>query len=313
MSASIITEAEHRQYGQFCGDLIKTMCRPPPPILWHYTSGSSLINIIRTGQLFATQIACLNDQSEYHYSVYLYRDALLRLHSPEMTEDAAHLIEVIDQGLAPDKFTTSRNEWFVSCFSSKRDDLSQWRAYGGGENGFAIGFDGAALQHASPLSRWLVPVSYDKAFNAEVADKIAEATIGFFLDGLSRRPGVDRQDWTSAFLAAWTNQIGYFAPLMKDPAFAAEDEWRIIHPLKENDFESMQYVQRAALMSRHIPLSYPPPTDPTSKLLPIIEIIVGPGRHKEVSKISVGDLIRTYRYPKGVCKLSCSEIPFQGV
>lgn len=87
----------------------------------------------------------------------------------------------------------------------------------------------------------------------------------------------------------------------------------IIHPLKEDDFETMQYMQRAALMSRHIPLGYPPPTEPTSKLLPIIEIIVGPGRHKEVSKISVGDLIRTYRYPEGACKLTCSEIPFQGV
>jgi hypothetical protein len=38
-------------------------------IVWHYTTGESLIEIIRTGSLFATQVACLNDTTELRYAV----------------------------------------------------------------------------------------------------------------------------------------------------------------------------------------------------------------------------------------------------
>ncbi|CAA7626016.1 conserved hypothetical protein [Candidatus Terasakiella magnetica] len=315
MSASEISVLERRAYTQFCGELFnRTFTYPLPPVLWHYTNGTSLISILESGRLFATQLACLNDQTEYRYSVNLYRQAMLALWPSAKSTETEHLFGLIDEHLSPERYATSRNEWFVTCFSEMRDDLSQWRAYGGGENGYAIGFDTMALaQGILAHSSWMVPVRYDKAANESLVANIAQATIRHFHEGFARRPGADPKDWALTFLIAWTKEIGYFAPFLKDPAFAAEKEWRIAHELNSGDILNMKYLQRTALMSRHIPLPYPPPTEPNSKLLPIKEILVGPGRHQTVSRISVGDLLLTCGYPKDAIPVTLSSIPFQGV
>ena len=41
---------------------------------------------------------------------------------------------------------------FVTCLSERRDDLSQWRAYSGGEGGYAIQFDLIKLRGRSWIS-----------------------------------------------------------------------------------------------------------------------------------------------------------------
>ena len=53
---------------------------------------------------------------------------------------------------------------FVGCFSEVEDDLGQWRGYGGGECGYAIGFQAHAFFEAL-LARpdaLLVPMNYEK-------------------------------------------------------------------------------------------------------------------------------------------------------
>ena len=99
---------------------------------------------------------------------------------------------------------------------------------------------------------------------------------------------------------------------MKDPAFEAEREWRIIHKLRPSDIRSMVYRQRQTLMSRHIPFNYQKRDgDGSPPLLPIQKIVVGPSRHKLVSQTSVYDLLRTQGYPASKPTVEPSKIPFQ--
>lgn len=50
----------------------------------------------------------------------------------------AVVLRVADEALASRDFTNAG--YFVACFSEVEDDLSQWRGYGGGDCGYAIGF-----------------------------------------------------------------------------------------------------------------------------------------------------------------------------
>jgi hypothetical protein len=70
----------------------------------------------------------------------------------------------------------------------------------------------------------------------------------------------------------------------------------------------MKYVQRPQMMSRHLPIEFPKIS--TGKaLLPIAEVMVGPSRHKIVSRVSVSDLLRTCGYVSR--NVTESAIPYQ--
>lgn len=49
---------------------------PIRPLLWHYTSGQNLINILREGEIWTTQVACLNDSTEILHAAKVFREAL---------------------------------------------------------------------------------------------------------------------------------------------------------------------------------------------------------------------------------------------
>jgi hypothetical protein len=81
----------------------------------------------------------------------------------------------------------------MSCV---RDDLSQWRAYGGGEGGVSIVFDPARL--LTPKYGYLVPVRYQPNDHKLLANDLAKRTMQFFKNGLVRRAHADRQRWADA-------------------------------------------------------------------------------------------------------------------
>jgi len=191
----------------------------------------------------------------------------------------------------------------VTCFSSKKDDLSQWRAYsgGGGENGYAVGFHAGGFFDPRYL---VVSVNYDSELHNELARKIAKATLRFFREGLDRRGG-PWESWAREFLVEWDSMLGHVSPMTKDPAFSGEKEYRIIHQLQEVELSQVRFNQKGSLMSRYLPLAFAPPPN----LLPIVEVMVGPGRHKEISRTSVDTLLRQKGYGTG--RVSLSKIPFQ--
>ena len=49
-----------------------------PATVWHYTTGQGLLAILEDKSLWATQIACLNDTSEYGYGSDILFEAFLR-------------------------------------------------------------------------------------------------------------------------------------------------------------------------------------------------------------------------------------------
>ena len=63
-----ITPDEERDYNQAITALLPKP-RQISGLLWHYTSGQALIDILKDKSLWATHISCLNDSSEFRHAL----------------------------------------------------------------------------------------------------------------------------------------------------------------------------------------------------------------------------------------------------
>jgi hypothetical protein len=143
--------------------------------LYHYTTGEGLEGILSSNQLWATNIAYLNDQEEHvgyfdrrlgeivaeaidslktsptksdYFLNWLANDANNGKDSRTLADQFANLVKTA---------TLKHNEPYVVSFSASPPDnkandgmLSQWRAYGS-DGGYAIVFDTKKLEEALKL------------------------------------------------------------------------------------------------------------------------------------------------------------------
>ena len=75
-----VTQEETNKYYEFVQkqfEALNGMKIEGNQIVWQYTPGDALINIVQSGALYSTQVSCLNDRTEVHYSETLLRDAFL--------------------------------------------------------------------------------------------------------------------------------------------------------------------------------------------------------------------------------------------
>jgi hypothetical protein len=265
-----------------------------------HTTAATFGVMLKDHQVWSIQISCLNDETEFRHAVDLVRKAI-RPCRTDADANARWLAEYVDDAL--EEHGADYSWFFVFCMSESKDDLSQWRAYGGGENGVSIGFSTELMLINKPHpSALLFPVSYVEEQQLDLAGDIAKWTIEFFQQGLVRRLGAFRQKWANSYLDRWRSKIIYFAPMLKAKAFQAEKEWRWIISLSREDLSRIEIRQRHSLISRHLPVSF-------GHKLPISEVVVGPSRHKDVSRSSVG----TYLQAKGYAEVTVnsSTVPFQ--
>lgn len=308
----VLTE-DIREYDEFLSSqvkLLKSLDFLPETPLWHYTSGAGLLGIIQSGTIYATQVSCLNDSSEIRYASSMFRKALVNLLPTHADEPATKgflesYLDLLDE--EPDHPTHAPSSFFVSCFAAQEDDLNQWRSYSGGENGYALGFQASGL-FGIPNSI-VARVNYDKALHEKVAESVAEATIRFLRDGVKKKRAETPEKWAGEFLTFWDPYITRLAPMVKDPGFSSENEYRIIHEFHIEELKHMKFVQKNTMMSRHLPLSLPKGGEMWVPRLPLTKLIVGPCRHAEISRISVDTLLRQMGYGSG--KVVSSARPFQ--
>ncbi len=302
-----ITGEDLEAYGHWCTPHVGVFNPMPSTPLYHYTTGNGLIEIIRSGELWSTQVACLNDLSELLYPIKLLHDKVRAKSASSISGEVDFLLKQIDQGIADPTIDTEGR--FVACFSEDGDDLSQWRAYAGGEGGYAIEFDSGYIRRLQNPTMVLGKVEYDAKRQGGFIDDLLKNCISFFLDGLQKRRAPSMQQWAADFLLYWSNLAMVFAPFIKHPKFSGEREWRLVYCLDDDGIRRKKYLQRSSMMTQHVPLQLKVREDGTP-CLPLTGIVVGPSRHKEISKISVNDLLRTHGYPP--CA-RLTEIPYRAV
>ena len=304
-----VTWDEHQKYVSFVGSQINSVLgQIPTTPLWHYTTGHSVINIVREASLWSTQLACVNDRSELMYATRKLQNALEDyVKSHTLSSDEKYLYDRIQERIGDD---IAASYWFVACLSAVGDDLSQWRGYAGGEAGFALGFNALKLFQLRSRNIFLLQVNYNTEDHDRIALAVASATFEFFKQGQSVK-GRDLEKWAANFLTHWGITIGYLGPLVKDPGFAPEREWRLVRQLAEPDRANLKYTQRRTLLARHLPLDLTTPNPAGKGILPLDEVMVAPGYNNRVSQVSVGDMLAQCGYPPETIRVTRSAVPYQ--
>lgn len=288
-----------------------------PDTLYHYTSQSGLIGIIRDNEIWMTHTQYLNDTQEFHDAIGFVKAEINRRISEEADDVAKTVLGEMLQAIDFDEGHGSMNVC-VCCFSEDGDSLSQWRAYGGPASGYSIGFCGAFLEQvAQHEERFLLAKCiYEAKEKRSLATQFVEAN---FREIMAHRnlpsdhPLYDDEFWhRGGGILAHLNK---FAPIFKDESFFEEKEWRIISRPLNCTFERFDYRPSRSMVAPFYRL--PITNDITHQGGKRFQkIIVGPTPHKELAKRSVTSLLASRRLtsnltPGGPVNVEPSKVPYR--
>lgn len=260
--------------------------QPLPPTLWHYTTGDGLIGIVESGELFATHISCLNDSLEYRYLIDLVRRKVKEA-GATADEDHHHFYE----RMTSDELDVSKVDTLVTCFTRKRDDLGQWRGYGGGVSGYAIEFHTDHLIKCVEKTRpeaVIARVRYDEERHIELASEIVAQVTRLYFQGSPK----DAKAWEESLFPAYMWLTSTLAALSKHPSFRDEEEHRIIFRLRSGEHKALEFRQKSTLLTRYLKVDCRDASDH----LPIKTIMIGPGSNREVTRTGIYDLLEKKGY-----------------
>jgi hypothetical protein len=312
-------------------------------LVWHYTDGGALMNILAKNELWAGSVAFMNDTNEL-----LSGSIQLRKH---FEDQRASLSEATVQKLEeyiPEVKARSRDSFVLSA-SSDDDSLTMWRYYGRDQVSFAIGLDRSESlvplarfergDHPHPPAdyeedmydfdeegnRFLIhdpdtvlieggewkPVVYESKQQSEIITEIFEKL----------RDGVEKRNSSGENGRRWIWMFPYFVnedlDLIKNEGFRDEREERIIlwpNPAwkfvyhRPGPFGLVPYVKLTSLAGDNI--------DPhedrfatKAGRLPIREIRIGPTPYSVEAVGSLKQLLEFHGLHD--VKVTYSEIPFR--
>ena len=200
---------------------------PPPPLIYHYCDPDGFAGILNSGELWCGDLFSLNDKSEIRHGV----DAACRLlERAAAGAGSTRALEVFASTVIRalcDKLETS-GAFFVTCFSSEADDLNQWRAYARDGEGFALGFDTAALEKGFvtdlPQNNGTFPVSYDRDLLDQMQAQLVDDAVRVIR---SAGRNVDA-DLLRRLSVRFSANVIHCASFFKNPSYHSEREYRFL-------------------------------------------------------------------------------------
>jgi hypothetical protein len=260
----------------------------------------------------------MNDASEYLHAVSLLSESIKEAREKET--DALR-IQLLDEIQNPVALTRPQDvaPYFVACLSAKENSLNQWRAYGRGEGGFSIGFDSDKLDLAnSKLGGFLSPAIYDRDQQAALVRQFLSWALLEYPKLAASLPLEAQEGHRKAWAHMLLWRVAVAAPIIKNPAFAEEEEWRLIHLPKWK--ENIRFLPRPTglvpYLELKLGLSEIGTPEQIARLgrslpdrLPIEVLWSGPGRATDTSLLAGRTLLEQLNY-FGV-KLEASKIPYR--
>lgn len=292
--------------------------RKPPDILYHYTDSGGLMGIVESGIIRATHVTFMNDATEYMHAVELLRGKVVKAQKQQEGIHEAALLADMEMNLIATRPANFYPQ-FVACFSGQVNSLSQWRAYGRGEGAFAIGFDAAQLAEAAARTNVLFcHVTYDVDQQSKLVQDLLDWAITEYPKLANAQPANTRDEHRRRWVAKLFQFAAQIAPVMKNPNFKEENEWRLISPLIP--LGKVGFVPKPAglvpfaklrMGKGQLPDQVPNPehVQPLPDLLPIKVVWSGPGRFNEISLMAAQGLFRQCNYAN--VEFKTSTIPFR--
>ncbi len=298
--------------------------RQVPRMLFHYTSAAGLLGILKSGVVWATDTRFTNDSREVQFGLDRLMPALVReVAQRQKLRAFSHGLELMIDEVKNDAL-------FISCFCEEGDLLSQWRGYAS-PGGYAIGFAPEVLLGRRPEHGNMLPVYYgrsERAVEIAVGGWAQQAADGFeaLVDAELNRRNAEAPEGESAAELPLARILSHFnvqhlAPvkqmctLLKDPSFSEEREWRIVRRRWSPDSYPVHLApDQPPLLFREGPLGMAPYVEVDlagdDGLLPIREVVVGPGPQAELRLLGVRLLLDELGYEDVAVRPSA--VPYRG-
>jgi hypothetical protein len=195
--------------------------RPSP--LYHFTDCGGLVGILTGRTLWASLAAALNDPSEMQYAI---ERARFLLKSGSIDADPRFRFATLKALDPSDESRAIQIEWrvYVVSFCANAHSALHWLHYGRSGTGVAVGFDATRID--APGFE-LLPVIYEQT---EQDVRLRALLEGAWQRTAEALESVPTDDHNAVILGAGelaANNLWLAAPMMKDPAFQAENEWRL--------------------------------------------------------------------------------------
>lgn len=279
--------------------------RAPPSHLWHYTSADGLVSILKSTQIWASNIAFLNDTKEIEHAVDYAKNAIgNRLNRTDLTSDERLALEEMSQACG-----SAAKRYYVASFSEDQDLLSQWRAYCPPGGGYSLGISSEHLLSVSRDQQFLLsPCIYDHRSQYQIMVEFTE----FFLQIFRERALQQDDQLALRKNLAWefAQHVTRFGPTLKHPTFQEEREWRLISPMVQ---EPHPHLDFRGTPSRVVPfykfsLSTEAHPDLVRAGTNQLTTIVGPTSDRDSSGMAVQFLMTSLF---GTSRSGSSEVPYR--
>ena len=272
----------------------------PDPIC-HYTDQRGFLGILSSRSIWAADLRYLNDSEEYQVG---FRKVLQRMET--LTADNVALKAMIARSLDPITLDNAVGVG-VASFSAIADDLSQWRGYGSGSGGIAIEFDPALLAlHILMSGSSLGQCIYDEDEHDRVVAALCDAVVA------DAKLALTDDAQVPDFMRRTTLSVQLTCALLKDSAFAAEREYRMVvwFSLPPSLTQHVRAGRSTLVPYFSVPLDfeYGQPSVQRSGRLPIRTVRVGPTAHPRLAARAAQLALQLENQPGSV---SVSRVPFR--
>lgn len=260
---------------------------PLPDQLYHYTSVSGLTGIVSSRTVWATAASYLSDARELRHAIDLARNRLSQLQAEVDLENLgkARMLTYLREQL-------ERIEHLSVCvfsLSAVGDLLSQWRSYCPPSAGYSIGFLAHGLAAAMKKEECiLAPCVYDTGRQLALIQEAVDPVAGLLPSW--PHPDEDPRKLGETFVPELFQRVSLAAPLIKDPSFFEEREWRVVWMPSPSNIDRLQYRVGRTMLVPYVPLRLEFAGTP----MPTGEIIIGPTPHQYLATSSLSGLLRRH-------------------
>lgn len=287
------------------------LSKPNQSTIYHYTSLEGFKGIIESQDFWLTDSDFLNDSTEIEHGIDLARQVF-----KSFSEQTLSPIADILEGLTI-KGNNPRPRINIACFSSARDNLSQWRAYSGSAVGVSLGFSQREFlpQLGYPSECQLVPVLYTEEHKCALWDMFARFFTEAYTKDSARQISVTQPDGgvqkffpISGYESSLKDMLYQLAASCKHSAFEDEREIRLFYTEHSHIVEKygsgpakIRFRPTSCYLAPYTTLSdirdvYDGQQADRCPRLALSEVIVGPHPRSDLAIASVKKFLRVNGY-----------------
>lgn len=202
----------------------------PRERLYHYTGFNSLLGIVDSRALWASDIRYMNDSAELKHTANLIgAEITRRIRSGHSRPDLLNqFLDWVTHRI------TNGHMLFAASFRSNGNLLSQWRGYSRHGKGVSVGFDpnyirACAERQSFQIGKCIYDSDQQKQLISQVIDAVEILAKEQDIVGETHESD-DNSSYHPAFEMIESDLLR-IAAILKHPSFTEEEEWRVISPV----------------------------------------------------------------------------------